>query len=181
MLTSVLRAIGGKWLGGQLRAAAEGKLGPLPQRAVLFGQGHLTEISFLLGCILVPALLATGNEAAAGWVGVLASAGVSAGLVRKSWKEEVPPEVLTSRGYVFLREHAADVAGVFGACAAAVQACDPSTVALLARLHLTCNSASLILVCIAAVWGHLGLSAAARLAPPPVPVRLPATPIMAAR
>lgn len=171
MVNAFIRTIGGKWLTSQFRAAAEGLLGPLPQRVVLFGRGHMTEVSFLLGCILVPILLATGNEAAAAWVAMLAGAGVSVGLVRKNWREDVPPEVLTSRWYGWLKSHAGDVAGVFGVASLAVQTCEPSTVDLLSRLHLTCNGASLILICVAAVWTHLGLSAAARLAPPPFKVR----------
>jgi hypothetical protein len=174
MVNSILRTLGGKWLARQFRAAAEGRLGPLPQRIVLFGRGHLTETSFALGCLLVPALLATGNEAAAAWMGVLAGAGVSAGLVRKAWSEEVPPEVLASGWYLFLKNHASDVATLFGIAAASVQACDPSTVELLARAHLTCGSASVLLAIVAAIWGHLGLSAAARLSPPPLPAARPA-------
>lgn len=173
MLSSIFRTLGGKALARQFRAAAEGKLGPLAQRLILCGQGHLTETSFVLGCLLVPALLATGNGAAAAWVAVLAGAGVSTGLVRKSWKEDVPPEVLASGWYAFLRDYAADIASVFALASAAVQTCAPSTVDLLARAHLTCDGASLILVVVAAIWGHLGLSASARLAPPPLPATQP--------
>jgi hypothetical protein len=169
IVDKVIRSIAERILASKAKDAEAGKLGPLAHRLFTIAKGHLTEISFALGCILVPALLATGNDGPAEWVGVLAAAGVSAGIVRNNWAQEVPPEVLSSGWYNFLRNHAGDAATIFGVAAATVQTCDPATAEFLARLHLSCNSASVLLVIIAAVWAHLGLSAVARLAPPPRP------------
>ena len=59
--------------------------------------------------------------------------------------------------YRFLAANAGEVATATGALAAGLAACDPETAEVLARMHLTCDVASRVLVGATAALVWLGL------------------------
>jgi hypothetical protein len=170
----MLRRLGLKALlslvGREIRGVAEGKRGAGPQRIYQALQGRKRIVGILLACLCVAlaqagaALGEPGLVTAGAGIGLIAGVLVSAGLVDADWRSAVPSD---SRVYRLLRDHSADVALLLGGLAAALQACDAETAALLLRAHLTCGQAQAILGAVAAVLVQLGLQSEARLAEPP--------------
>lgn len=173
-MNSLFRTLAGKlglrWLTGQIRAAAEGRLGPGWQRAYEAAAGHKTEAGLVLGAACaVCAYLGLPWPAFA--TGALSTALVGVGLLDARWRQEPPAYVTSSRWYRLLADHSGDLAAAMGAAALWLSECDRATVELLARVHLTCDQGTVVLGCLGALAGWLGLRDAALAAPPPRPGR----------
>lgn len=164
MIKRLAMKLGLRWLGTQCREIAEGKQGPGPQKAYLWLIGKKRPIGLFLGCVTAALVALDQNTAVEFVTGTLAAAFLSGGFIDANWRE-VPK--LDSVWLRILREHAMDVSALLGALSLAFAQCVPSTVALLSRLHLTCEQATAALVVLSAVLAHLGVSATAQASAPP--------------
>lgn len=171
-MNALLRKLAGKlgirWVTGQIRAAAEGRLGPRWRRAYEAAAGHKTETGLALGAACAVCVY-LGLEMPAFLTGVLSTALVGVGLLDAKWRQSPPAYVFECRWYRFLADHSADIAAAMGAVAAWLSVCSPDAASLLARIHLTCGQATVVLGCVGALAGWLGLRDAALAAPPPRP------------
>jgi hypothetical protein len=116
LIRKAVKAIGFKYLTAQVRAAAEGKLGPGWQKAYwgLIGWKRFT--SFILG-LVAGALALMGMTYYAELIGAIAAVGMSLGFVDAKWREDVTPDwVEQSVIWRFLADHAPVLAiAMFGA------------------------------------------------------------------
>ena len=169
MFHALMLKLGFAWIGGQLRAIAEGKKGPLLLHVYDWLVGKKTVTGLLLGAVAV-ALLSLGYVKAAGTVLAIAGLLVPLGLADAAWR--LPPRSLNSLAwYTFLRDHWPWVAGVLGTVAVRFQTCDPDVLQVLAKLHLSCAVA----LAVVTVWSALGawlVGAAALTTEPQRPIVL---------
>lgn len=159
-MTGLLVRLGLGWLGRWIRAAAEGKKGPGLASAYAFLQGRKTAWGVLLGCVTAALLYLGYTEPAEALTGPLAGLLIGSGLLDKGWRSAPPPD-----GIGFLRNHAGDLTAVGSLLAAAFVQCDGSTAALLARVHLSCQTALISLGVLGAVLAQLGVEV--KFAAPP--------------
>lgn len=167
MLRWLLKTFGAGFVGRWIRACAEGKNGPQLKALYWGAVGKKTYLGFGLALACV-AGVAMGFDGIETW---LAGSGgavlLSAGLIDKNWRKAIPEAIKNSFLYQFLRHAAPDLGAALATYAALLQACAPQDAELLARVGLTCAQGQMALVAIAAVLGHLGLSAEARAKEPP--------------
>ena len=172
MLRKLMMRLGLGWIGGELRAVAEGKRGPRAAAIyqALKGKKTLSGLGLALVCV---ALVCVGEVGAETWItGIAGTLLVSVGLLDRDWRQKAPDVLQRYRLYLWLRDHSADVALVLAVAAGALTTCSIDTASLLARVHLTCGQAQTGLGVLSAMLVHLGLQAEARLAAPPAaPVR----------
>jgi hypothetical protein len=166
MFRSLLLKLGMGVLGREIRAAAEGKHGAAAQRVYLALQGRKTLLGLLLGAVCA-GLVSVGYAGPEAWIaGTIGGLLTGVGLIDKSWRGG---PLLPMGDYAivrFARDHALDIAAVFSAGYAALGSCDVWTASFVARLGLTCTSATVLLSGIAGALAWL--LGEARLAPPPI-------------
>lgn len=93
LIRKLIKSLGMKWLTGQVRAAAEGKLGP-KWEAVYWGlAGRKRWISLAVG-ILAGATALAGYTHVAGAIAAVATAGFSLGFVDANWRTEAEADWL---------------------------------------------------------------------------------------
>jgi hypothetical protein len=158
----LLLSLGGKWLGGELRAMAEGKRGDFTKSTYWWLEGKKRILGGVMGAMSV-ALLSLGYGEAATVLGTLGGIAVGAGLLDNAWRTR--PTWSSSPVWVLVRDHAADVTAVLGLAATALTTCTSSTAALLAHVHLTCASGIPVVTAITAVF--LWAMGEAKMAMPP--------------
>jgi hypothetical protein len=105
-------ALGIKYVMGQIRAAADGKLGPGPMKAYWTAAGAKTVTGLVLALVAAVAL-ALGSPQVAETVGVVAGFAISAGLVDKAWRTTIPEWLFASALYHWLAAHAALLSSAF--------------------------------------------------------------------
>ena len=86
LIRKMIKSVGIKWLTGQVRAAAEGKLGTKWRDAYWFLAGQKRLMSLML-CIVAGATALMGYTETASAIGVVAGVGLSLGFVDKNWRE----------------------------------------------------------------------------------------------
>lgn len=163
MLRKLILKLGMSWLGGELRAIAEGKRGPSQKAAYDFMAGKKRVTGSVLAIVSVVALaldhgyVATSIASAAAFL-------LSTGLIDASWRSS-PDSWAEASLYRLLRDHWADVVVVIGTTTAWLTTCSPDAAGLLSKVHLTCSSA---LMGVTAIAASLGWAVGeAKLAPPP--------------
>lgn len=111
--------VGVSFVLGQIRAAAEGRLGSKWKERywALAGVKTWTGLAFALAAVV---LAATGYQEFALYVGAGAGFLVQAGILDKAWRGEIPEPLRQSAVYRFLAGNAELVTALFGSAAAAV-------------------------------------------------------------
>ena len=167
MLRSLALKLGLRWVAGWIRDAAEGKHGPTFKALYWDLAGSKRYVGFWLA-VQFAVLVALGESAAGAWIsGTLAGLFLGVGWIDADWRTEVPAEIKSLRVYQFLIDRSADVSAALAAAALSVQACTEQTAALLARVHLTCHTAGVLLVILVAILTTAGLKIDAKVAIPP--------------
>jgi hypothetical protein len=166
MFRKILLNLGLGWLGKQIRASAEGKHGPGPQKAYLLLKGKKTVAGLVL-LFLCAVLAGAGYPAGAAGVGSVGAVFVSGGLMDKDWRKGVPDDVKAWRWYRFALDRSSEIAAAMAFLMTAVATCDAETVALLAHVWLTCKTAGAALAGLSLGLVQAGLMADVRLAAPP--------------
>jgi hypothetical protein len=106
LIRKLLKAVGFKWLTGQIRAAAEGRLGPKWKAAYWKTVGWKRYTSFLLG-VLGTVLTGLGYTEAGAMLLTVGTVGVSLGFVDTKWREDsVPDWVEQSKVWRFFADNA---------------------------------------------------------------------------
>lgn len=163
VVAGVATKIGIAWALGQVRAAAEGRLGPEWKARYwwLAGKKRWTGLAFAAAAVAVAAL---GYTEASAVLGSVSGVALAAGFLDQAWRTEIPEELRSSALYRFLASHSALLTTAFSSLFVLVQAGECG--------GLDCNVASAILVGLAAIAGLLGLVDSAWKSAPPVLRRL---------
>lgn len=153
-------------VGRHIRDAREGKHGPKWQAALVKAEGLKTETGLAAGAIAA-VLAHLGQPEAAAVFGSICGLLVGWGVLDARWRQAPPAWVFTSRGYRFLADHSVDVATLLALFGGWIDTCEPSFAGHLARVHLTCDQAAVVLWAVSGLLTWLGLRDAALKAPPP--------------
>lgn len=151
--------LGIKYVLNQIRAAAEGRLGPEWKARYWALAGWKTTTGLLLA-LTSAVLLFLGYQDAAATIATVAGLAIEVGLLDRAWRTALPAWLAQSALYRFLAAHAANLATIFSTTAAAIAAgyCG----------GMDCHMAMLILGGLAAAAVQLGLLDAAWKAAPPI-------------
>lgn len=174
MLRKLAMKLGLKLLGREIKAAAEGKKGPKPEAIYRALLGKKTLVGVAMGAVAA-GLAVLGDGGAATVVAGIGGLAVSVGLADKQWRSQVPYAATHWRWWKFLRDHSADIAAAIALGVGYTQACAPDAARILSYLHLSCSTATSILVVLggASAW----LLAEAKMAEAPlVPWRVEVPP-----
>lgn len=87
LIRKLLKKVGMSWVTGQIRAAAEGKLGPRWKGAYWWLAGKKRMLSIVLG-LAAGVALGMGHGEAAAIMGSIAAVGVSLGFIDANWRDE---------------------------------------------------------------------------------------------
>lgn len=87
LIRKLVKAVGVKWLTGQVRAAAEGKLGPQAKAVYWWLAGRKREISTWAG-VAAGAAFMVGYPGIAGGIGAVAAVGLSLGFIDANWRDD---------------------------------------------------------------------------------------------
>lgn len=154
--------VGLDWVLARIRDAAEGRLGQGAKAAYWFLAGAKTWSGFGLA-IAAGAFEAIGEHQWAVWVGAAAGVLISAGLVDKAWRADIPAVIAQSGLYRFLAGNSAGLSALLATAFAGLEhmaATDP---------HYAV--AAKVVLALAALGVQLGLvDAAWRSKPPVVPL-----------
>lgn len=158
-VAGVATKLGIAWALGQVRAAAEGRLGPewKARYWALAGKKTVTGVIFAVAAIIA---FIFELPTAAEWIGTLAGVAVSAGVLDKAWRTERPLWLTRNPAYVFLAAHSGLLTLLFSSAFALVQTgyC----------AGIDCAIATPILLTLAAIATWAGLLDAAWKAAPPI-------------
>lgn len=165
-LRKVAWSLGGRAAARWFRDVAEGQKGDRLKRIYWALAGGKTWTGFGVGLVAAVALglgemqIAAGLAAVAGFL-----SGV--GLVDAAWRTGVPTALKASLVYRFLAANSAELAMLLAAISATAATCDPETAEILARVRLTCDGLTHVLLGTAAGLAWLGLYDSAGAAEPP--------------
>lgn len=161
MLNKAMRKIAGplvrRWITGQVRAAAEGRLGAEWKARYWWLAGKKTWLGAALACACAVLAWAGYAEAATAAGGIVATSMVSWGLLDKAWRKELPDALWASRAYWWFKDHSGDVALVLAGVAGLLTDCSEAW----------CGAALWAVGGLSVAMAQLGLLAEAIAAPPP--------------
>jgi hypothetical protein len=162
LIRKLVRTLGVKWLTGQVRAAAEGKLGPKWQGLYWWFAGRKRTISTFLFVAAGAAAMLGYVQFAAG-LAVVASIGISLGFVDANWRDDATDDWLKdSRLWKLLAANAPIITAGAATGLAWLQGSDCS-------IAEWCSRGSIALSVVMAVAVQVGLVDAAWNAPAPEP------------
>jgi len=148
----------------KVRAAAEGRLGPVWKARYWAMAGKKTWTALAL-TVTAGVAAYLGHDQVAVGVATLAGLLMQAGLLDKAWRGQLPAELAQSQPYRFLAQHSADLATLSGVAASYFTTCGHD-----------CDAYAWGLALVTALLAELGLlDAAARAKPPSGP---PAPPML---
>jgi hypothetical protein len=115
LIRKLMMKVGIGWITGQVRAAAEGKLGPGWQRVYWELAGRKRVLSIALA-IVAGSLAIGGYPHTAEVMGTIATVGVSLGFVDKNWRDEASGDTFKDTPwFIFLSKNSPIVTVVLGA------------------------------------------------------------------
>ncbi len=159
IVASMATKIGISWALGQVRAAAEGRLGPEWKVRYWWLAGKKT-ITGVVFAMIAAVLAALGYEHAGEVLITLGATAVTAGLLDKAWRTEIPAWLKESVVYRFLAGHSAWLAPTFSSLFLFVQAGECG--------GLDCRVAGTLVAALAAIAVWAGLLDTAWKAAPPI-------------
>lgn len=166
MFRSLFVKLGLGWLGGEIRAMAEGKRGASAKAIYDALQGRKTAIGVVLAIVTAGLAALDLSEPLTLVSGTLATLLVSVGLADKAWRSR-PPYWESRTWFVFVRNHAADIGVLLAGLETKFSLCAPGTATLVARIHLSCHAATVLATLAVAAFGWL--VAEGKVAAPPRP------------
>ncbi len=160
LIRKLIKSIGMKWLTGQVRQAAEGKLGPVWHKVYWNLAGNKRLISFFLG-IGAAVALSLGEVQLGVWIGGAAVVGMSLGFVDDDWRTEAQEDwVRDSVAWKLLANNAPMIASGAGAALLWLQSTS-------CTLGAWCGHLETTVMIVMAAFVHIGVQDAAWNSAPP--------------